>query len=177
MSQVLTKTVTAYKYDELSDSAKEKALEKMYDINVDHDWWEFIYEDAKTIGLKITGFDVACASYCNGDFLASAEETAHKIEKEHGENCETFKTAKEYLKIRDEIIETAPKDENGDFESEYEIDQALDSADKEFLRSLLEDYRIILQKDYEYFTSREAIEETIRANEYDFTKEGKFPAL
>ena len=41
--------------EKLSDKAKQKAIEKFYDINVDYDWWDSVYEDAKNIGLKITG--------------------------------------------------------------------------------------------------------------------------
>lgn len=38
-----TKTINIYKFDELSDEAKDKALEKLRDINVDFDeWW---YDD------------------------------------------------------------------------------------------------------------------------------------
>lgn len=35
---------------------------------------------------------------------------------------------------------------------------------------------IILQKEYDYLTSREAIVETIQANEYEFNEHGSFPA-
>lgn len=166
----------AYKYDELSDNAKEKALEKMLDINVDYEWWESTYEDARNVGLKINSFDIDRGAYCKGDFMASAEETAHKIIDNHGHDCETFKTATDYLKERDGLIKAAPKDENGDFENEYQLDRQLDDLDEEFKKSILEDYRIILSKEYDYMTGKEAIEETIRANDYDFTKDGKFPA-
>ena len=74
-----------YKFSELSDKAKQKAIEKFYDINVDYDWWESVYEDAKNIGLKITGFDIDRASYCNGDFILSACEVAQNISNKHGE--------------------------------------------------------------------------------------------
>ena len=32
-----TKTYIVYTFDELSDDAKEKAIQNLYDINVDHD--------------------------------------------------------------------------------------------------------------------------------------------
>ena len=168
-----TKTINVYSFDELSDEAKKKVLTKLYDINVSFDWWEFTYEDANNIGLKLEGFDIDRGNYCEGKFLASAEETAHKIEKEHGETCETFKDAKAYLKERDQVIDTAPKDENGDFVSEYELDEKLDELDSEFLKILCQDYLIMLRHEYEYQTSEEAIIETIRANEYEFDENGK----
>ena len=42
-----------------------------------------------------------------------------------------------------------------------------------WLTGTLEDMRIALQKEYEYLTSRESIEDTIKANEYEFTIDGK----
>src|SRR5574343_362612 len=58
--QTITKEYTVYKFNELSDSAKEKALEKFYDINVDYDWYEPSYEgfieDLNEIGLTCDNF-------------------------------------------------------------------------------------------------------------------------
>lgn len=46
-----------FKFDQLSDEAKAKALEKNYDWNVDHDWWDAVYEDAM-IMAEIIGVDI-----------------------------------------------------------------------------------------------------------------------
>lgn len=40
-------TVKVYTFAELSDKAKAKALDKFRDVNVDHDWSEFIIDDWK----------------------------------------------------------------------------------------------------------------------------------
>jgi hypothetical protein len=42
----------------------------------------------------------------------------------------------------------------------------------EFLKTLCEDYRIILSREYDYLTSEAAIIETIEANEYEFKADG-----
>ena len=42
-----------YKFEELTKEAQSKAIEKCYDINVCHDWWECTYNDAKTIEAQI----------------------------------------------------------------------------------------------------------------------------
>ena len=55
---------------------------------------------------------------------------------------------------------------------DLEIENKLDEMSEEFLKSLLEDYRIILENEYEYLTSKEAILETIEANDYEFTADG-----
>ncbi|MFA6083444.1 hypothetical protein [Mucilaginibacter sp.] len=46
-----------YSFSELDEKAREKALAELSGINVDFDWWDFIYDDviaiAKTIGITI----------------------------------------------------------------------------------------------------------------------------
>lgn len=164
---------TVYEFDELSDAAKEKARDWYREHALDYDWWESTYEDAERVGLKITGFDLDRNRHATGKFISGAVECAHKIEKEHGDECETFKTAQAFLKERDEIVSTAERDENGDFVSEYELDEKLDACEEEFLKSILEDYSIILQKEYEYLLSDESVDEMITGNEYTFTETGK----
>lgn len=41
--------VKLYKFTELSKDAKQKAIEQFHDINVDYSWWEFVYDDFKTL--------------------------------------------------------------------------------------------------------------------------------
>src|SRR5262245_16755614 len=94
-----------YKFKELSTEAQEKAIEKFYDINVDHDWWDSTYEDAKNIGLKIKSFDLGRGRYCKGEFLLNAYEVSGKIVQEHGEGCETYKTAVNFGLEWDKLVE------------------------------------------------------------------------
>ena len=169
-TETITKTI--YQFNELPEDAKQKAIEKLSDINTDYEWWDCAYEDAANVGLKITGFDLDRASYCKIEYIEDACHAAHKIIENHGESCDTYKNASEFLKNRDEIVNNAAKDENGDFENEYELDQKLDEIENEFLKTLSEDYWIILQQEYEYRTSEEAIIETIEANEYEFDENG-----
>lgn len=171
-----TKTYNTYKFNELTDEQKEKAVTNLYDINVSHDWWIFTFEDAKTIGLEITSFELDRNRHAKGKFIDSALECAHAIEKEHGESCTTYKTAKEYLVDRDNLVKKY-EDKNNlghiDEDKEYDFDNECDDLDDEFLNSLLEDYSIMLQNESEYLMSEEAIIETIQANDYDFTSDGK----
>ena len=145
------KVTKIYSFDDLSEDVQDDVVQKYWDINVDYEWWEFIYEDAANVGIKLTEFDIGRGSYCHGA-IGDTEYTANKIIKDHGEMCETCKTARDYL-ISVEAVES------GDLDNEFRL-------------SILEDYRIILQKEYEYMTSREAIVETIKAN-YEFTVNGE----
>jgi hypothetical protein len=165
--------VKVYKFTELSEEAKQKAIEWFAAGNLDYEWWEAVYEDAGRVGIKITSFDIDRGGYCNGDFKEDALYTANKILEEHGEQCESYKTAEAFIKEREEIITQAPKDENGELIDEYELDEKLDECEEEFRKSILEDFRIILSKEYDYLTSEEAIKESIISNEYEFTIDGK----
>jgi len=165
-------TVRLYRFDELADSVREKVLQNFADVNVDYDWFDFVYDDAKNVGLEITSFDIDRRDI-GIKFLESAEHTADKIMDEHGDMCGTYQTAKNYLVERDRILENAPRDENGDVEDEYELDQALDAADAEFLHAIGQEYLSMLSSEYDYRTSAEAITATILRNEYEFTENGK----
>jgi hypothetical protein len=158
---------TVYKFDELSPDQQDKAIEKLWDINIDFgDWYESVYEDAETIGLKITGFDLD-RHQISGHMTKDAETVACNIIEEHGKVCETYQDAQKYL---EELTTARNIHEAADMDGE-EFDSS--ELDSEFEHTLLEDYRVMLRKDYEYLTGRESIIETIEANDYEFTAEGE----
>lgn len=47
-----------FKFDELDDKAKERARDWYRQHVLDYEWWDHVYEDAKTC-LALTGFDIA----------------------------------------------------------------------------------------------------------------------
>lgn len=164
--------IKVYQIDELSDEAKQIAIEELANINVDYDWWNFTYEDAKNIGLKITEFDLERNRHCDGKFFDEPKDVAKKIIEQHGESCGTYKTATNYL-AEISLITTKYGTITIDEEIQELYEQEMFDAVEEFLQDLLEDYLILLQNEYEYLTSEEAIIETIKANEYEFLETGK----
>lgn len=98
MARKITKTV--YKFEELSDQAKEKARDWWRQSLGYDEWWDGVYEDADQASLKITGFDLDRADI-SGRFTADACSCAHLIQDNHGEDCETYKTAVAFLAARD----------------------------------------------------------------------------
>ena len=160
--KTIKKEYTVYKFSELSEEAKDKAISNEYDINVNYDWYQFTYEDAEQIGLRITEFDIERGNYAKGKFLESAKDTALYIINTHGKDTETYKDAANYLSEYDKLDKSTPPEDDIDTED----------IDNDFLRTLLEDYRIILSKEYDYLTSKQAIIETIEANDYDFNEDG-----
>jgi hypothetical protein len=155
-------TVKIYQYNELSDKAKDVAREWYLESFDSSFCWENTQYDASEIGLIIESLDDHRPN--KGYFAVSATECAAKIMKNHGEACETFKTANKYM----ENLLFASRDT----ESEgYE--DLCEELEKEFLQSLLEDYRIMLNRDIEYQQSDESIAESMQANEYEFLESGE----
>lgn len=158
--------VRVYTYDELNEDAKEKALGWWAEGFDGAFEWDCTKEDAENVGLVLEGTD---RDRMTGHFQVSGEECAKAILKEHGPKCETYKTAKQFLKDFNRMAE--PIDEDTKAHDEWE--QYREECETEFLRSILEDYRTMLDKDYEYNQYGEGAIESIRANEYTFTKDGK----
>ena len=156
--RVETTTRTLYKFSELSEKAKEKAIDRLYDINVNHGWWDFTYEDAKTVGLKITEFDIDRGSHCKLHFELSPLNVASKIVENHGDKSGTYLAAMEYLDLISGLDDDAEEHE---------------TLTDDFRRTLSEEYLSILRNEYEYLTSRGAVIETIESNDYEFTEDGK----
>ena len=163
--------IKIYEFSELSEEAKQKAISNLSDINVDDNWWRWTYEDAERIGLKITSFDLNRNRHCKGDFLINSLEVAQNILNEHGESCNTYKTAQNFLNCHAPIFADYLNRESENYESS-ELENKLQDLEEDFLNDILEDYSIILQDESEYLQSDEAIVQTIEANEYFFDING-----
>ncbi len=157
---MIQKTINLYSFNELSKESQEKAINNLITINVEFDWWESIYYDAKTIGLKITSFDLDRNRHCKGEFILSACEVAQNIKNEHGIDCDTYRNANNFMDEWQPLFNEY-MDENSDKYESLESEQEMQMLEDEFLESLLEDYSMILQKESEYLMSNEAIIETI----------------
>ena len=162
----------AYTFSELSEDAKQKAIESLYDINVDYEWWEFIYEDAGRIGLEIDGFGLDRGLHASGGLTLSAVEVAQNIIESHGEKCETYKLAQEFLHEHAPIFSEYMNEESENYESK-ELEDDMTYLEDEFTKDLLNEYASMLQREFEHLTSEEVIAQTIEANGYEFTEDGQ----
>jgi len=169
-----TTTTNICKFNELSETAKQNAVNELSDINVDHNWWEGTYEDADFIGISIKAFDIYRHDITIE--VSDIQQTANDILKEHGETCDTYKLAKEFIEDSDKLVSKYSDGVQTDRVSEDNID-AFDEDNQEleaqFVKQLGECYLTILREEYEYRTSEEAIIETIEANDYEFTEGGE----
>lgn len=162
-----------YQFNELSDEAKEKAIEELCDCNVIFEWWDGIYEDARTVALTIESFDLDRNRHCAGKWQEDAEATARAILENHGESCETWKDATAFLAELSGCKAIFEAKDEYDYEyEEFDESDEYEELCSEFLKTICEDYSIILQNESEYLQSEEAIIETIEANEWEFTEDG-----
>lgn len=153
------KIILVYQFDELDEKAKERAREWYRAGALDYEWWESVYEDAARVGLKITGFDLGRAQSIDGELTMGAMESVSSIITSHGEECDTHKLAERYY----------PQFLALDLEDE----DAAQQLEDEYAHELKEEYWHMLNAEMEYQLSDECVDETIRANEYEFLEDGK----
>ena len=98
-------------FNELSEKAKENARDWWRDGGLDYEWWDFIYDDAESIGIKISSFDLY-RKEIDGEMILSAAEIAQNIFNQHGESCDTYKTAANFMELWQPVYNDY-MDENG----------------------------------------------------------------
>ena len=176
-------TVKAYKFDELSDDAKKRALNAFRDINVEYDWWTYgaydtICTAGRLLGLDIDRINFDAYLYCifnaNYEYVRGA---AKAIQAEFPRATDLHDVARKlqalqkrhFYSLSCAVTEgrTTNRYSCFRFGEDYECD----------LGDIIDDFarwaRILLRDEYKYLTSDEAVQEAIEANEYEFTEEGK----
>lgn len=210
MARILETTV--YKFDELSDQAKERARAWFRDGQLDYDWYESVFTDADEIagmlGIEIdrkprnnpkataepailfSGFysqgDGACFE---GRYSFSAD--AGKRLREHAPKDETLHAIADSLDAvqadNDGALEATVKHRGRYYHAmstEIDVDMPgeADSREmttnaeeiiKEALRDFMRWIYRALEKECEWLQADEQVDESIGANEYEFTEEGK----
>ncbi len=174
--RVAVKKTNVYKFNELTNEVKEKAVSNLYDINVDYEWYTSLYDDAEYIGAKIEGFNLDRGQSIEFSLVLSFEDICRNILDSHGDTCKTYEIAKEYLmKYDNTVYQLSDKKDTERVKegNEEEFDNICEELSDEFRNELASEYFNMLNREYEYLTSEEAIIETIEANDYEFTDEGE----
>ena len=167
--------VNLYEFEELSTEAKEKAIEKNRHINVDYDWWDWLYEGMSEVGVKVNSFDIY---YKTIDItIEYSEDTALKAIESYNEGMEVVKISKQFIADRDALIKKLGEGNDIDGYSVknefiYKYDEEIEYLEKQYRREMAEEVLSWLIEDYEYLQTDEAIAETLIANEYEFTEDG-----
>lgn len=155
-----TITLNIYKISELSGKAQTYVLDKYREVMTDYQWWDFIYEDAQRLGLEISAFDIYYKTI-SIEYTDDAEDTANKILSEWGQGTDMYLLASTFLQEYTKLVTADEQD-----------DDDIKHIQDEFLRELGEEFLSILDKEYEWRTSDEAITEYLEDNQYMFTANG-----
>lgn len=193
-----TISVCLYQFDELDIKAKEVAREWFKKDYPDHGWWKSVYDEAKEIatrfGIEIkdinfSGFwsqgDGACFT---GMFRTTDLQPLKRLKEGYPTELQLHALL-ERLHVVDRAFNTMQRISIGvrghyshsgtmtfdNLDDEY-TDAALGEVSK-CLRSFADWIYASLEKEYEYLTSNECVDETIRANEYWFLVDGSRSTL
>lgn len=182
-----------YQYNELSEEAKEKArdwfLEGCFDDGV---WFEHIIEEAvefaEHIGFNVHGDKIyfsapdESGSNCgfSASWLASRVDVDPILEDVPPSSPENNRIRFAACAFRALALKN-PEAEGGVSGNEQHMSVEIDgdgqpdfyNAFYEALNAFREWIMAQLRNELEYQTSREVIEDNIRANEYEFTEDGK----
>jgi len=166
-----------YRFKELDEQAKEKAIENNRETFVEDSWWEFIEYDLEMFGLKLEEFDLVRRNYVKLEMYYDLDKICDKIIEICGDKSEIYKIAERYSKeckvIQDDMDSLNDMDTDKD---EYDLTILLhktEDLEEEFLKEMSEEVLSMLKNEYEYLTSEECIIEMFEANGYEFTEEGK----
>ena len=157
--------IKVYKFEELDKQTQEKVIENYRYINVeDSSWYYWIQEDFSRLGLEIQEFDLDRGNYAK-IYIDNFEDTSKNIIEYFGDSVLIKQTAKNYLDEFNKI--------QANFKEDEDIERELEILDEEYEKEYSEDILSYLRSNYEYEISDEAVINTIEANDYDFTTEGK----
>jgi hypothetical protein len=181
------KETKVYPFSELSDEAKQNALECMYDINVDHEWWDYDgHLGLNDKELKRTKIDKELFAF---DKMHFSTDRDWFIEFE-GIDWTDDEAFRRFLRIPKRLWEVClPSFGMNGKTSAFEILSEKQTIDgfKEFtakqqtiidraeqiMNDKIQDALESLSRQCDYLMSEEAIIKTIEANEYEFTEYGK----
>ncbi len=194
------KETKLYQFDELSDDAKEKARDWYRQGNSEM-FGDFhgdcVIDDAKEcfklLGIRIdrvfySGFssqgDGACfeGAWYASDFQpgklsehAPQDEELKRIEKEFASLVQALPHSSFRVKHRGHYQHSLCTEFDVDFgqEEEDEVTTVTEEDIKQLARDCMDWIYSSLEKEYEWQNEDEQVDENIRANEYEFTEEGK----
>lgn len=187
------KIITTYKFEELSDKAKEKAREWWREAGYDFGdgWWDDVYDDAKKI-LGYLGFENIDPSfsgfYSQGDG-ASFTATWNASYVEFGKAVEYAPDSSEIKDVASVIEDLAHRNPEAACKLyrndhryshartvSYDLAEDFSEVDDEAFIGACRDVMYWLygqlEKTHDWMLSNEYIDDALTANEYEFTIDG-----
>jgi hypothetical protein len=170
-----TLEITAYTFDELSYTAKETAINNNRDINTNHDWWSWTYEDSENFGIKITSFDIYRIDITI-EFTIDPLDVANNILNECGPTSDLHSIAETFITDRTKLVAKYSDGHNLEYvlEDNWEqFDEDVEQIETTLRYKIRMEYIDTLVREYEYLESDEAVTEALMANMSEFTEDGK----
>jgi hypothetical protein len=184
--RIIRREYEVYPFNELSDEAKQKAIERYGNINVDYSWWEMdcIYQEmAKDYGLEINMGEV-CFDLDRDNYLYF--ETYNHGGKDNWITGIYIADYKKFCKkagvrytkkIKEDNFSINHKHYGGGSGKNYIDSYDLDEKTEEKLQACLDEFidKVLsgLKEEYNHLTSEEAIIDTIESNEFEFLESGE----
>jgi len=185
----ITTTTKIYKFEELTDSAKEQVFDTYRDINVDYDSWNdyvienFIDDIKKEINLDLKNEHILWAvGDRNSKFGVYSDivvkQLISRFENKGVYDIETVDKIGSFLNHLGGGIcrrETTEKDLAQVYFDNEKENKAVTKEINKVINKLIEicgKYHIENEEQYTYNMSDNAIEETLLINDYEFTENG-----
>jgi len=149
--------IKAYEFNELNKKAKDKILCDFIDINTNYDWWDFVYDDFNYLGLKVNSFDIYRQTI-DIEFKNDIKDFCNNVIN-NWHDTDLVNICDDYLANENNLNK--------------ELDSKSSSNESYYKRLIADEVLTTLANEYYYQTSNEAIIETIEANDYLFTENGK----
>lgn len=195
-----TEQVILFKFEELSDDAKEKAREWYRQGALDYDWWEDVYSDAsevfrilgidsrkgnKSPAIWFSGFSSQGDGACFEGTYSYAKGSVRAIKRYAPNDDELHRIASGLMMIqrRYGYSITASLNHTGRYHHEHSVEVDLDARSIvdpldgseiiSWLRDLMRWIYRRLEEEHDWLLSDEQVDESIIANGYEFTEDGK----
>jgi len=195
--QTITRDYKVFEFSELSEEAKEKVIQDNYDININYEWWEFVIEGVKERLLKNYGlefdkvfFDLEYRYrhlYFNKIWIENIKQFikgfkrdnkikdvnfSYKINKAINQDEITFNFENSYYGGGDgkTILSYNDYTQNAVTDKYKFLENLQEWFNEEIVDKMLSE----LTQEYDYLTSKEAIIESIEANDFKFLENGEF---
>lgn len=178
-----------YSFEDIlkNDTLKEKVLKKYSDINTDYDWWDFIVDDFKNNDIFEVNNVYFSGFYSQGDgamFEGKVKDFSKFID-----NPRILKLYKKdliyiYCSFKHSGHYYHEKSYYCHFEYELYKDSNynnsyiekylynLEDKIRDYYETLCKELYKTLEDNYDYYTSEEAILETLETNDYEYDSEG-----
>ena len=171
-----TVTYEIFKFNELSETAKTKALDDHRYVEVsDEYWYEHTLDELKDLGIEVPEFDTY-RGICKIENNETWQTVAERILKNYGATSEYHILAHIFLPQHSKLskqLEVLQESEDYDWHEVESLEVKIDELEQEFKSDLAHEILKDLRSNYEYYTSDECIIERFEANDYEFHADGR----